>query len=179
MVARADALTLFQPYGIGRGVVVPFKIAAPAAGANFTRTTATGYWERVVSLFFLFTSSAAVANRQVALVVQDGDGNVLGGVAAPVVQAASLAGRYYFGLGATSSASAGVIRQSAGLTEMFLQPTWKLVSNVGLIDVADTITLIEGVVEQFGIGPDGTPVGEAQDPYTERGRGFARALESE
>jgi len=164
---------------MGRGTIEEFSVAAPGAGLQFSRTTVSGYWERYVSLFFLFTSSAAVANRSVALEIQDGDGNVIGGEAASQVQAASLVGRYYGGLNLTANAAAGVIRQSLALPWLFMQPSWKLVSNVALIDAADTFTLIRGVVERFGIGPDGTPVGETQTVDTTRGRGYERALESE
>ena len=179
MPDRGDALALYQAFGVGRGTYETFSVAAPGAGVQFSRTTATGYYERFVSLFFLFTTSAAVANRQVAVEVQDGDGNVIGGSAVSQVQAASLAGRYYGLWAGGSPNAAAVIRQPFPLPQMYLQPSWKLVSNVALIDVADAFTLIRGVVERFGIGPDGTPVGETTVPYTERGRGYVRTLESE
>lgn len=179
MTARADSLTITQPYGLGRGTVEAVTFATPAAQANFTRTTASGYWERYISLFFLFTTDANAANRIIAIEVQDGDGNVVGGAAPSQVQTASLAGRFYGGFAYGTSNAAGVIRQAFALPQMFLQPSWKLVSNVANMQVGDTLTLIRAVVERFGIGPDGTPVGETADIYTERGRGYARALESE
>ena len=179
MDARADTLALTQAFGVGRGTVEVFSIAAPGAGVQFTRTTVQGYWERILSMFFLLTTSAAVANRQVAVEVQDGDGNVLGGAAAGQVQAASLAGRYYAGWSMSNTSAAAPIRQSLALPPMFLQPSWKIVSNVAALDAGDTITLIRGVVERFGIGADGTPVGEVQPVYNERGEGYARQLESE
>lgn len=179
MEARADALTLTQVYGIGRGTVEEFSIAAPGAATNLSRTTAQGYWERYISLFVLLTTDANAANRQLALEFQDGDGNVLGGTTAGGTQAASNTFRYYFGLWLYPNSTNNVARNVAPLPGLFLQPSWKLVSNVAAFQAGDTLTLIRGVVERYGIGPDGTPVGETADLYTERGRGYVRALESE
>lgn len=177
MSVRADTLALTQPYGIGRGTVETFTVTTPAAGAQFSRTTAQGYWERVISMFFLFTTSAVVASRQVALEVQDADGNVIGGEAAPQLQAASLVGRYYVKNTTGSIGFAGPLRQSLAFPGLFLQPGWKVVTNVSLIDVTDTLTLVRGVVERFGIGQDGTPVGETRREDTKRDRHYERNLE--
>lgn len=179
MVARADSLTLYQPYGLGRGTVETFFLPAPSAGNNLVRTTAQGYWERYLTLFFVLTTSANAANRQVALEFQTADLVVFGGVAAGVVQAASLITRYYFGVGEGVAGPSAGLNQSAGFPTLFFQPGWRLVSRITLLDASDAITGIGGLVERFGIGPDGTPVGETADQYTERGRGYGRTLESE
>ena len=179
MVARADSLTITQPYAVGRGTVEEFSIAAPGAQTNLSRTTAQGYWERYISLFVILTTDANAANRVLALEFQDGDGNVVGGTTNGVLQTATNTFRYYFMLGGGITTAAASARQLAPLPYLFVQPSWKLVSNVAAFQVGDTLTAIRGVVERFGIGPDGTPIGETATEYTERGRGYDRALESE
>ncbi len=179
MVARADALTLLQGYRSGRGVVETFSVAAPAAGSNFARVTGQGYWERIIALFAVLTTSAVVGNRQFAVEVQDADGNTVGGTAAAAVQPASTVCRYYGLLCAAPATAASPLRQPLPLPWLFLQPGWRLVSQVAALDAGDTITQIRGVVERLGIGPDGTPVGETGRPYTERTSGYERRLERE
>ena len=60
----------------GRGWPQLLKGVQPAAGANYLRPVDGGYWERLVSLAFNLTTSAAVADRTVALNMLDGDGNI-------------------------------------------------------------------------------------------------------
>jgi hypothetical protein len=168
---------LFQPFGAGRGTVETFTVASPSAGANLTRTTSQGYWERYVAVFFTLVTSAAVANRQVALEWQDGDGNVLTDTACGSVQTATNTWRYGFGIGLLGFNNANAARQNAPLPWLFLQPSWKLVSNVGAFDAADQISVVRGVVERFPVGFDGYPIGEPEAPVTERSRAYVRNLE--
>jgi len=179
MPVRGDALTLFQPVSLGRGIVEVFSGVSPAAGANFTRTTAQGYAERLVGLTWQVVTDATAANRNLSVVYQDADTNPFALQTAPNVQTATTTVVY----GATIGGSAaGVLvggRMSLALPPLILFPGHRFVIQVSNIQVTDAITAIRGLVERFSLGADGYPVGETELPYTERGRGYVRGLESE
>lgn len=176
---RGDVLALFQPGWLGRGVIEEFTVGNPAGGANFTRTTPGGRWERLISLLFVLTSGAGVANRDVAVEFQDGDQNAFGGSAAGVFQTASVVTRYYFGLNLNPSGAVAPTRQAAALPWLFLQPGDRIVSNIGALDATDQISAIRGRVEVFSVGQDGFPLGEANIADTTRGPQYEYNLRGE
>lgn len=179
MAARADSLALAQPFSLFRGTVETFSIANPAAAGNFTRQTGQGYWERYIAITFTLVTDANAANRQVSIEWLDADNNRLTGTTAPVFEIASTTFRYYGYLNANANSTSVALRQNFSLPWLFLQPGWSITSNINGVQAGDQISAIRGVVERIGIGPDGTPVGETAEMYTERGRGYERALESE
>lgn len=71
----ADLRSLMgKPPGLRRGFTSLVKPPAPAAGSSFLYTVSDQYYERIVALTFGLTTSAAVANRSVAVNYQDADG---------------------------------------------------------------------------------------------------------
>lgn len=57
----------------GRGWQTLLRPPQPAAAASYLRTIPAEYWERVLSLAFTLTTSAAAGIRTLALAYQDGD----------------------------------------------------------------------------------------------------------
>lgn len=60
----------------GRGWTQLLKGIQPAAGASYTRVIPADYWERPLAVAFTLTTSAAAAQRTLALNFTDGDGNI-------------------------------------------------------------------------------------------------------
>lgn len=179
MEARGDSFTLVAPFGLARGTVETFSIANPAAGSAAARTTGQGYFERVQTIFCQLVASAVAGNRVVLVQYFDADTNVVAFAASTGVITASQTAQVGFGIGQPATAATAGGRFSAGLPNIYLQPGWRIQVNAIALDAGDQFSLVRGVVERFGIGPDGTPVGEVALPYTERGRGYVRDLESE
>jgi hypothetical protein len=74
----ADLRTLMaHPPKIRRGNTESKLEAAPAAGANYTRTTGNTWWERILAISFTLTTSAAAGQRSAAINYLDADGNPL------------------------------------------------------------------------------------------------------
>lgn len=61
---------------LGRGWSQLVKPPQPPAGAGFTRAVPGDYWERLLSLAFTLTTSAAAGTRTLAVAYADGDGYV-------------------------------------------------------------------------------------------------------
>lgn len=179
MVARADAITLLQPYSIGRGTVEVFTITAPGAGNTATRTTAQGFAERLLAVTFTLSNSAVVNNRTPFVRFLDGDSNEFASAVATSIQPASNAVTYCAAIANQNTGNLGQPRNSFIIPSLWLVPGWRFNIGVLFLDAGDTITGIRGLIERVSLGQDGYPIGETRPSDTERGRGYARALESE
>lgn len=109
-------------------------VANPAAGADWSQSVPAGHLWQLLGVTATLTTSAAVANRAVALVLGDGTNPFLT-IPAPAVQAASLAGVYSWA-GEGGGYAVGV-RQLAPLPGLTLPPAWTLGSSTLLVDVGD------------------------------------------
>jgi hypothetical protein len=134
-----------------------YQVAAatpPAAGTEFAlRAPGQGLW-RVISVAFLFTTSAAVANRRVALVADD-QTDIWFAAESTVDVAAGAAVRFGAYPGASASGLTAVLVNiplpDGGLV---LQPGHRLRSLTTLLDVGDTYTQIRAQVQEYPQGPD-------------------------
>lgn len=137
---------------------VPYQklatIPNPAAGADFAITApGQGFW-RVLSLAFRLVTSAAVANRTVTLVADDGT-SVFFRTNASIQQAAGATVDYGAFAGASSGGFAGVVGvEPLSQDGIWLQPGWRLRSVTGAIDVLDQYSAIAALVEEYPNGPD-------------------------
>lgn len=127
--------------------------ALPAAGAEFTlRAPGQGLW-RVLSLAFVLTTSAVVANRRVALLADD-QTDVWWAAESTVDIAASLATRFgaYPGAAATGLANftVNIPLPHGGL---ILQPGHRVRSSTALIDAGDQFSAIRALVQEYPYGP--------------------------
>lgn len=66
-----------NPVGDIPGVRETIALPQPAAGADWTHTLPAGYYGRLIWITTTFTASAAVANRNPGMTVDNGEGSVL------------------------------------------------------------------------------------------------------
>lgn len=121
------------------GPALDVSNAAPAAGADWTYTVPAGQSFTVETLAFSLTTSAAVANRQVQVIIDDGV-NELWRWVAPAVQAATATVEY---VGALSTVESGAVRagvQSFELPNIVLLPGYRIRSITTAIQAADQYT---------------------------------------
>lgn len=124
---------------VSTGPALDVSNAAPAAGADWTYTVPVGQSLSVETLQFSLTTSAAVANRQVQVVIDDGT-NELWRWVAPAVQAASTTVEY---VGAQSSVESSGVRagvQSFELPNIVLLPGYRVRTITTNIQAADQYT---------------------------------------
>lgn len=157
------SLGLANPFSHGRVISEASPVADPAAGAGFTITVNSSYWERASSLAFRLVTSGTSANRQVRLTVKDGDGVALCSIPTANVQAASLTRDYYFlpNVNAASGPVDGVFLSP--LPIFFLQPTWTLVVSIATVDTTDQVSLIRWNRDRFITGDQGYQIGFQDD----------------
>lgn len=124
-------------------------VTQPAAGQEWTiRGAGQGLW-RVLSLAFTLTTSAAVANRRVRLVADDGTSQFYRSVAIGD-QAASLAVTYSGWSGSDRGAvGAGSAHLAFPIGGLILRPGWRLSTLTDLIDVADQYSTIALLVIEY------------------------------
>lgn len=126
--------------------------AIPAAGADFVFTVPANTRMRIISLDATLTTSAAVANRNPALIVDDG-ANVVGEINAGVNQAASLAQEYTWGDTLPFSALFGGNLTAPLPSNLILPGGWRVRSETTAIDVADQWTNANiHVIEWLDVG---------------------------
>jgi len=129
------------------------RLSNPAAGAEFAFVApGQGIW-RVYSIRFTVATSAIVANRTVAVVIDDG--NVEGyRASAPASQAANLTVRYCAAAGVPPGGTA-----AGGLTiplphyGAVLLPGWRLAVDVDAIDAGDQLSAVAALLQEFPTGP--------------------------
>lgn len=127
---------------------------APAAGAEINLTPDEGGLWRITWLLFTFTASVAVANRNIAVTVDDGNAVVQRYTTANV-QAASSANTYGAYPGVTPGALVGGLVLLAMPDEgIILDQGWHLRTVTALIDVADQYSAITATIEMYPSGPD-------------------------
>lgn len=73
----ADLHTLMaRPPRLRRGHTIDKIIASPAAGQNLAYKISSDYWERILAVAFLLTTSAAAGARAASITYAQGDGTV-------------------------------------------------------------------------------------------------------
>lgn len=129
-------------------------VANPVAGGEFTLTAPGGEYWRVVSLRFVFVSSAAVANRTPRLNVGDGT-DIYASHRAEAVQAAGVTTAFSAFEGGPGGLSIGGLAYISWPDRgVLLQPGHRITSSTDLIDVADQYSAIRAMVQSFPAGPE-------------------------
>lgn len=128
-------------------------IANPAAGADWRHTCPGQGVHRVVAMRAVLTTSAAVANRAVALVLSDGTDD-FATIPAGAAIAASQTGVVSTipgapGVGATN----GPLLLPSPTDGFLLLPGWSLRTATGAIDVADQWSAVRLWVVEYPTGP--------------------------
>lgn len=119
--------------------------ADPAAGAQALFTVTQQM--RLAVVRYRFTASAAVANRFLALTIDDGAGHIIWDDQPMTVTANGVAVfAHYAGAG---GAGTGNNTQQTSMPSLILLPGWRVRTSVNGMDVADTVTqfVIAGYAE--------------------------------
>lgn len=125
----------------------------PAAGANFVRRVPGETFEHYRAVRFQLTTDATVANREVYLDFQDGDGTSVVRLASAAVQAASLTYDYSFTIDFdVAAASSGTI-VNGPLPNVRLQSGWSLVISALALDASDQFKNIRLYANRIPTGP--------------------------
>lgn len=146
-------------FSYGRGFFEIVQGSNPGAGAEFTVAIPGQFVSKLRTVTFLLTTSAVVANRQVTVEYQDGNGNawIQAGAAVNVLAGSVQEFSAYIG-GGNGAWNTGT-PVFFGLPDVFLEPGRVLVIDVDGIDVSDTLTKIQLGWERFPTGPRGFPIG--------------------
>lgn len=137
---------------------VPFlqivTVTNPVPGGEFTlKAPGQGIWV-VRSLSFILTTSAAVANRRVALLADDQTDTWFATVSTVDV-AASLAVRFGAYPGAAATGLTAVqVTMPLPIPHLLLQPGHRLRTSTTLIDATDQYSAIRAQVQEYPQGPD-------------------------
>lgn len=132
-----------------RGSGNPFEVdvANPAAGVEWSLTVPVGQRYRLETLFFLFQTSAVVANRIAKIDIKNASGGIVweGGN-----QSALAASGVYrvsgLRLGPYAQASGGGVPIQVPLPDLWLPPGFVVTTNTGAIDVGDQYSVIRLMV---------------------------------
>lgn len=127
----------------------PIYIDNPGAGQVFSRTVPGETWERLISVYFLLTTSATVANRYPYLHIKDGDGNIMAGNGGSNAVIASTIINVFFQSDMGSSASEWDGSRTIGTPNLILPSGWTYSFDVANLDAADTLTNIRMIVERY------------------------------
>lgn len=120
--------------------VVTEQVAAPAPGADFAITISATDRVLLLALTAKLTTSAAVANRRVALELEDQNDLTYWTADAGWPQAAALAATYSWARGASTPPPAALVtleRVALPIPWLRLEPNDTVESATALIDVAD------------------------------------------
>ena len=150
-------LAVTQPFGVGLGQQLPFRIADPAVATVATRSFDGVGLRRLLSLVFTLATDSNVASRYVTVEYQGKDGNAFAVGAAGVTVSASSTQRF------AGSAFRGEAEWAANTDVLFplipllLFPGDVLKIVVASIQAGDTLTLIRGVTERFPLDVNNLP----------------------
>ncbi len=132
----------------GPGFVHSRQLANPLAGVDWSFTAGTGQRLRVISLAATLTTAAAVANRNVELIVDDGVNTLW----ITDASASVLAGTTQQFAATGTNVPTGVVTTIAELVippDLILQPGWRLRTNTVNIQAADQWSNIWANVEEY------------------------------
>jgi len=130
--------------GWGRVVVG----TTPAAGAEINETVPTNARWRLRSIVFSLTTGAAVANREVLLLINDGV-NTYARIPSGFSQAASLSRNYEFGLLGTRYDAAVAIQTVAPVPDLILMAGHKITTATTNLQAADQYSAPQYEVEEW------------------------------
>lgn len=162
---------LLESFGYGRGFFEIVQGANPGAGLTFSLTDTGQFVSRLISVAFLLTTDANVANRFVSVQYDDGNGLIFIRAGAAVTFPANSTQLFSGWVGGPAGASATGTPVFFSLPNVFLDPGRKVTIGVTNIQAGDTLTGIILGFERFPLGPRGYPEGRV-------GRGQARHVEA-
>jgi len=154
---------LTSEFAHGRAFSEVVAVTNPAAGAGFTYTVGSAYWERIAAVSFTLVSDGNAANRQVLLAFKDGSGANIASTASGGTQAASLTRLYSFVPNQGTAPALIGTTFLAPLPVLFLQPGFSMVVSITSVQAGDQLSAIRVYREAFDTGPQGYPVGMLEE----------------
>ena len=146
----SDTARLFtRPPGYAVGWQDRVILPAPAAGAQWSYTVDGRYWERLVAVKFVFTTSAVVANRFPVLALEDANNTVITAVPGGNSVAASSTLTTYLVNDGPAYAGGSVGNTYGFLPDILVPPGYSWVSQTAAMDVGDAYSGIVLTVHRF------------------------------
>lgn len=147
-------LQLGRPLGKGHFWYEWTKQAAPGAHVNYTHTVPGGFIEMLVSLRFLYTSSATVSNRGMSLSFFDVNGSDYIDCTSNTVVPASQAITVNFRVSDSVDAVAQGTRQIISMPALYMVSGSGWHTAFDNFDTTDALSQVRQVVQRFPIGQD-------------------------
>lgn len=135
--------------GYAVGWQQPIYVPAPAAGANWSHKVDGRYFERLLTVTFVVATDAVVANRVPLVQLLDGNGTVVTAVPAGGTVVASSSLQSYLAVNNPVLAGAASGGSFGFLPDLLVPPDWTWRSQVAGLDVADQISGVVLLVQQF------------------------------
>jgi hypothetical protein len=143
------ARLMVAPPGFAVGWQEPVYVATPAAGAEWSHTVDGRYHERLVSVHYVFNTSAVAGDRTIGIELTDTNGTVITGVPGGAGIAPSdgaivdlINGAPAFDVGATGSTY-------GFLSDILAPPGWIWKSSTFNLDAGDAYTDVVLLVQRF------------------------------
>ena len=130
-----------------------------SAGAGWTYTVPTNYYERPIALSFVFETAAHAATRQVGLSLLDPGGAVVAAVPVASSQITTLTYTYSFVSQLSSAQAVEALVVISPLFNWVIPSSYQLAVTVANIYSTDQISAIRYYRDRFSTGKDGYPMG--------------------
>lgn len=127
----------------------PVYLADPAAGAEWSYTVDGRYFERVLAVRWVFTTSAVVANRVTRVRVDSADLVAVASVPGSGTVVASSVLRTHLVVGAPAFASAAAGFAYGFLPDLLLPAGWQLHSVTAGLDAGDQYSNVRLLVQRY------------------------------
>lgn len=131
-----------------------FPIANPAAGGGFTRVVPSDYFEKLLALHAILTTSATVANRMPYLLLLDGDNNIMARLSHNISVAAGSTVELTWIVDTDTVALSNTGPSVCPLPDFYMLPGWKFNLAAAGIQAADTFTQVGMLVFRYPHGPN-------------------------
>ena len=138
----------YEPARSGQGAIRSITGTVPGAGAEITETVPSpGAW-RVIAFTYSLTTSAAVANRNPTLVVDDG-ANTLVRVTPPAVQTASSIVTYSWAAGMPNGTLSSAVQPGPFPVGLFIDSGFRIRTQTVAMQAGDQYSAPQYLVEEW------------------------------
>ena len=143
------ARLMADPPGFAIGWQEPVFLPVPVVGAQWSYTVDGRYYERVLALRFMITTSAVVASRNPVVVLADVAGRTTAVVPAGQNVPASTLLTIDLAVGSPGLAGGAAGRTFGFLPDLLIPPGWSWSSAVGNGDPGDQLSGVSLLVQRF------------------------------
>lgn len=130
-------------------LITEVLIPAPGAGVEVSKAVPAGEIWELLGVSYRLTTSAVVANRRSSLRVRDPNGQLIGQVDGPAVQAAGIVQDYCYECGSIPPVAAVVFTAPLPVQSIALPSGFVISTITQLLDVGDAYSNIALMVRQW------------------------------